>query len=225
MRPAPLRLFLPAALIAALIATLPGPAAAEPMGAVGQLVLGHALFAEGEASRDGLSLIAGARLAGGVKIGIVDREKETTGPATEDAAAAAAPRNAAQLMAIARTAVEADEALSFLLIATESLLEVLPRAEARASAAQIGPGQSQIWRLPADGGAALDVGVVDDGGSVLRLRVTAVPPPSDTAPAPDVLCSATALPLCRIVLPDSGFVDVTVQNAGTEAENYLLVSN
>lgn len=215
----PLRLFLPAALLA----SLPLAATAEPMGAVGQLVLGHALFAEGEATRDGLSQIAGARLAGGVKIGIVERAMQTEGPEAEDTAAAAAPRNAAQLMATARAAVEADETLSFLVISTESLLAALPMAEARASAAQIGPGQSQIWRLPADGGSGLDIGVVDDGGSALQLRVGAVP--AAEAAGPELLCRATALPLCRITLSDSGFVDVTVHNPGPEAENYLLVTN
>lgn len=208
-------------LTAALLATLPLAASADPMGAVGQLVLGHALFAEGEASRDGLALIAGARLAGGVKIGIVAREMQTEGPAAEAAAAAAAPRNAVQMMATARAAVEADETLSFLVISAESLLSVLPAAEARASAAQIGPGQSQIWRLPADGGAALDIGVVDDGGSGLQLQVAA----AQGDDAPQDLCRATALPLCRILLPESGFVDVTVRNPGAEPENYLLVTN
>lgn len=214
-----MRLFLPAALVAA----LPGPAAADPMGAVGQLVLGHALFAEGEAARDGLSQIAGARLAGGVKLTLVEREMRTEGPEAEDAAAAAAPRDAAQMMAAARTAVAADETLSFLVISAQSLLAVLPGAEARASAAQIAPGQSQIWRLPADGGAALDIGVVDDGGSALRLMARPLPATADDRPP--TLCQAEALPLCRITLPDSGFVEVTVQNPGPEAENYLLVSN
>ena len=199
-----------------LFAALGLPAAADPMGGVARVVLGHAIFAEGAAARDGLAQIAGARLAVGVTLQLTPRDAETEGKAPEGAGSAKAPRDALSLLTEAEAAVAADETLSFLLASTKSTADVLPKVTVKSTPAQIAPGQKQHFKLATDGGAALDLGLIGDGSGLLTLSVTA-----DKAE----LCRTTGLPLCLVTLPDSGFVTVTVENPGTEAENYLLITN
>lgn len=192
------------------------PALADPMGGVARVVLGHAIFAEGAATRDGLAQIAGARLAVGVALQLTERPPETEGKAPEGAGSAKAPLDALALLTAAEAAVAGDETLSFLLASTRATAAVLPQVTVKSTPAQIAPGQKQHFRIAADGGAALDLGLVGDGEGALTLIAR-----SDAAE----LCRTTGLPLCSVTLAASGHVTVTVENTGQTAENYLLITN
>ena len=148
------------------------PAAAEPgvpdaANPVRALVLGHALFHQGQATRDGLAQIAGARIVAGVVVQIVERDSKIEGKASKEAAAARAPLDGTQMMTEAAAAVQADETLAYLLTVSETTTAVLPKATVKATAAQLAAGQSQTFRLAADGGARLDLGVIGAGSGGL----------------------------------------------------------
>ena len=207
---------LPAVLCLAALPAAAEPALPDAASPVRALVLGHALFHQGQATRDGLAQIAGARIVAGVVVQIVERDSKIEGKASKEAAAARAPLDGTQMMTEAAAAVQADETLAYLLTVSETTTAVLPKATVKATAAQLAAGQSQTFRLAADGGARLDLGVIGAGPGGLALVARA---------GEAVLCQSAGLPLCEVVLPDSGFVDVTVRNAGAQTENYLFVSN
>lgn len=196
-------------LLLPLIAT---PTLAEPAGPVERLVLAQGLYEAGLAERDGLSQLAAARLAAGVTVQRVERKPEVSGKGQPGEAPA--PRDAAAMQAGARAAVAADETLDILMTTTEAAAKVLPKGVVKGSEATLAPGQSHGYSLPADGDVALDLGLVTDGAARLELEVT-----SDAA----VLCKAAAF--CRIALPESGFVTVTLRNMGETDARYLLISN
>lgn len=196
-------------LLLPLIAT---PALAEPAGPVERLVLAQGLYEVGLAERDGLAQLAAARLAAGITVQRVERAPEASGKGKPGDSPA--PRDAAAMRAGAEQAVAADETLDILLSATEGAAAVLPKGVAKGSEAALAPGQSHAYRLPADGGVALDLGVLTDGAARLELEVA-----TEAGPA----CKATTF--CRVVLPESGFVTVTLRNPGETDERYLLISN
>lgn len=188
------------------------PALAEPAGPVERLVLAQGLYEAGLAERDGLSQLAAARLAAGVTVQQVERAPEVTGKGKPGEAPA--PRDAAAMQAGARAAVEADETLDILMTTTEAAAKVLPKGVVKGSEATLAPGQSHAYTLPADGDVTLDLGLITDGDARLELEVT-----SDAG----ALCKAAAF--CRIRLAESGFVTLTLRNAGETDERYLLISN
>jgi len=201
-------------LIAALPTFLAAPAQAEPAtaGPVERLVLAHRLFATGQAERDGLSQIAAARIAASVALQTVERKPEVEGKGTPKAAAI--PPDAARMLEGAKAAVAADETLGIFLTSAMASAEVLPKGSVRSSAAALAPGQAHRYRLPADGGVKLDLGVVTDGLSQLEIEAAA---------GDAVLCRARGY--CGVTLVESGFVTVTLRNPGPEDENYLFLSN
>lgn len=188
------------------------PVLAEPAGPVERLVLAQGLYEAGLAERDGLSQLAAARLAAGVTVQQVERAPEVTGKGKPGEAPA--PRDAAAMQAGARAAVEADETLDILMTTTEAAAKVLPKGVVKGSEATLAPGQSHAYTLPADGDVTLDLGLITDGDARLELEVT-----SDAG----ALCKAAAF--CRIRLAESGFVTLTLRNAGETDERYLLISN
>lgn len=207
-----------------LLLTLPAtpPALAEAAGPVERLVLAQGLYEAGLAGRDGLSQLAAARLAAGVAVQRVERKPESTGPESTGPestgggkpGATPAPRDAAAMRTGARAAVAADETLDILMTTTEAAAAVLPKGVVKGSEATLAQGQSHGYRLPAEGDVALDLGVLSDGSARLELEVT-----TDTG----VLCKATAF--CRVRLPESGFVTITLRNAGETEARYLFISN
>ncbi len=207
-------------LITLLCLSLACPALAEdrpPPGAVDRLVSAQRLMAMGVATRDGLSQIAAARLVMGLETQRVERRPEPAGKAAPGPDTRPGPMEPGAMAEAARLAVEADESLSWLLQSSATGAEALPKAVLRLSDAVLDPGLSHGYRLPVDGGAALEIGLVGDGDGALSLTVA-----SEAGP----LCLAPEAPaVCRVTLPESGFVTVTVRNAGPGVDGYWLVTN
>ncbi len=200
-------------LSALMLATLPAFAAttahAEAPGAVERYLLADRLFAAGVDARDGLSQIAAARLSGAITLQMLDLKPEVSG---KGKAEVVAMPGAPEMLEAARRAVEADETLGILLASTEVTAEVLPKSSLRSLDAALAPGQSHLYRLPADGGAMVEIAALSDGAVQLEV-----------ATETGILCKSAQL--CRISLPESGFLSVTLSNPGTDAASYRLLTN
>lgn len=213
-----MRLTLPSFLVFALSAL---PAAAEPPRAVERMVQAHRLMLIGAAERDGLTQIAAARLAAGVVLQRVERAPEVAGKPAKADDLRPGPRETGALLEEARMAVEADETLGILLAGLDGTLSVLPQASVTASAAALAPGESHHYKLALEGGSLRGIGVLGDGDSALSLRISGA---NDDA----LMCQTAALDgllACEIALPESGFVQVHLENQGPGINNYMLLTD
>lgn len=191
---------------------LASAASAAPDGPVARAVMAQQLFDAGVTTRDGLTQIAAARLAAGITMQPIPREPKVEGKGkAEDAPL---PLDAAQMLAAARAAVAADETLGILMTSTEATAEVLPKDSLRMSEAALAPGQSHLYEMPAEGGVALDIGVLASPGARIALEV---------AQGEQILCRAERL--CSVTLPESAQVTVTLHNPGEGAAGYRLLTN
>lgn len=202
--------FLPLLLIAVQPFMAPLPAQADTPGPAEQMLLAARLFAAGAEARDGLTQIAAARLAGAITLQPLDLKPEVSGGKAK--AEPAALPDAAQMLEAARKAVEADETLGILLASTETTAEVLPKSSLRSLEAGLAPGQTHRYRLPADGGARVEIAVLSD-----------MPVQLEVATETGLLCKTTEL--CRISLPESGFLSISLTNPGEGAASYRLLTN
>lgn len=203
-----MRLKLPTCLLACLFA-LPAYAETLPQapGPVERLVLAYRLAAAGVDQRDGLAQITAARLAGATTLQVLEVKPEVEGKGKAEAVPLP---DAAALLAQAQKAVEADETLGILLAGSEASLAQLPKATLRAQAGALAPGQTHRYRLPVDGGAAVELGVI--ASSPLQLEV---------ATESGILCKGADL--CRVTLPESGYLAVTLSSAA--GASYQLLTN
>ena len=199
-----MRLRLPTCLLACLFAL---PAHAEAPGPVERLVLAYRLAASGVDQRDGLAQITGARLAGATTLQALDLKPEVEGKGKAEAAALP---DAAALLANAQKAVEADETLGILLAGSEASLKHLPKATLRLQSGALAPGQTHRYRLPVDGGAAVELGVIASAPVLLEVATEA-----------GILCKGADL--CRVTLPESGYLAVTLSSAA--GASYQLLTN
>jgi hypothetical protein len=181
-------------------------------GAVALYLQARALAEMGTRDRDPLLVLTAARILHGLRLTDTPRNPEPPAPpqpvTTPDASA---------LLDLARL-IDAGQAHADLidLIAREH--PPAPRA-LRATAAKIGPGQSQVWTLTFFGGTPAELAVLGQGALPLDTIVTDA---GDTQ-----ICvekgSATAA-LCGFVLRENGEVTVTVTNPGTQAATYLVLT-
>lgn len=206
-----MRLTLPACLFACLM-TLPAMAQTAPPapqapapGPVERLVLAHRLMAAGLDQRDGLAQIAGARLAGAITLQPLDLTPEVEGKGKPEAPPLP---DAAALQAAAQKAVETDETLGILLAGSDASLQHLPKAAVRVQAGVLAPGQTHRYRLPLEGGAQVELGLIANAPVLLEVANEA-----------GVLCKGADL--CRVNLLESGYLSVTILSA-TGASYQLL---
>ncbi|MBL8564059.1 MAG: hypothetical protein JNN06_17470 [Gemmobacter sp.] len=199
---------LPTCLLACLFA-LPAHAETPPQapGPVERLVLAYRLAAAGMDQRDGLAQITAARLAGATTLQALDLKPEVEGKGKAEATPLP---DAAALLAQAQKAVEADETLGILLAGSEASLAQLPKASLRGQAGALAPGQTHRYRLPVDGGAAVELGVIASGVVLLEVATES-----------GILCKGAEL--CRVTLPESGYLAVTLTSA--EGAGYQLLTN
>lgn len=207
---------LPACLLACLMA-LPAQAEtqaettaeapAQAPGPVERLVLAHRLMAAGVDQRDGLAQIAGARLAGATTLQALDLKPEVEGKGKAEAVALP---DAAALLVLAQKAVEADETLGILLAGSEASLKQLPKATVRLQAGALAAGQTHRYRLPVDGGAQVELGLI--ASAPVQLEV---------ATETGILCKGADL--CRASLPESGYLSITLSSAA--GASYQLLTN
>jgi len=183
------------------------PAHAQTPGPVERLVLAHRLAAAGADQRDGLAQIAGARLAGATMLQPLDLKPKVEGKGKTEAAPLP---DAATLLASAQTAVETDETLGILLAGSEASLAQLPKTTVRVQAGALAAGQAHRYQLPVDGGAAVELGVIGSAPVLLEVATEA-----------GILCKGADL--CRVSLPESGYLSVTLSSAA--GASYQLLTN
>lgn len=196
-------------------------AATGTKGGVAQLALAQDLYALGMAQQDALTVLTAAKLAAGVDLAEVEREKETKGDAaTEEADVADAPVDAAAMMAAARTLAGEDE----------TLVGLIEDAEAEGSRGRIGgasrtlsrlpAGQVDVWKVPFYGNSYAEVAVVGDGDANLDVLVT---DENGNTICYDVSWSDKVY--CDFVPAWNGYFFITVENAGRKRNSYYLLTN
>jgi hypothetical protein len=222
-------------LAVALTAALPAaPALAQeanlsvtPEGATGsaaQLVLAQRAYELALQQGEVLPLLSAIRLARGVTLRPATGWELTAGSealpdAQPDAGSSSDPASEAALE-IARNLAGEDPDLQDLVYDLDAQLDrgrTLTAVEARSG---LGPGQSDVWRLPlfgevsseialiGDGKGALALGVADDGGAAVCVH------PASPHPA-----------LCRLTPARNGFFTITVHNPGQTSASYRLIGN
>lgn len=183
------------------------PAQAEAPGPVERMVLAHRLAAAGADQRDGLSQLAGARLATGITLQRLDLKAEIEGKGKAE------PQplpDATALQAAAQKAVENDETLGILMAGSEASLAQLPKAAVRAQTGALAPGQTHRYRLPVDGSAQVELGLIASAPITLEV-----------ATETGILCKGADM--CRVSLPESGFLAVTLTSEA--GASYQLLTN
>lgn len=212
---------LPAAALAEEAAPNLDPLADTRPGVVAERVFAQQLYLHALARKDALTMLAAARLAGGVTLRKVKGQPEATGkalPAQPDAAPA--PPDAAAMLAAAQVLVEPEETLALLLEEGRAANALAPVGTARAIEATLSAGQSHSHTLPFDGAALAEVGLIEDGDARLALRVTDA--------AGTAICTPQTLgapSLCSFSPRESGYFTVTVTNPGPGLSTYWLLSN
>lgn len=176
-------------------------------GPVERLVLAYRLAAAGVDQRDGLAQITAARLVGATTLQALELKPEVGGKGKAEATPLP---DAVALLAQAQKAVEADETLSILLAGSEASLAQLPKASLRGQAGALAPGQTHRYRLPVDGGAAVELGVIASSPVLLEVATES-----------GVLCKGADL--CRVSLPESGYLAVTLSSE--TGASYQLLTN
>lgn len=221
-------------MILAAVAVLAQPALAEdpnlsarPQGGSGsaaQLYLAELAYAAALRQGEVLPLLAAIRLAREVTL------RPATGwekvPSGEDPADASVvpdivpdPASEAALI-IARNLAGEDPDLQDLVFDLDAQTPGGRTQTAVEARSELGPGQTDTWRLPLFGEVAAEIALIDDGGGPLAVAL------ADDAGA--VVCAhpASAGPaLCRLTPARNGFFTLTVQNAGETVVRYRLIGN
>lgn len=196
-------------------------AATGTKGGVAQMALAQDLYAMGMAQQDALTVLTAAKLAAGVDMAEVEREKETKGDAApEEADVADAPVDAATMLAAARTLAGEDE----------TLVGLIEDAEAEGSRGRIGGasrtlsrlpgGQVDVWKVPFYGNSYAEVAVVGDGDANLDVLVT---DENGNTICYDVSWSDKVY--CDFVPAWNGYFFITVENTGRKRNSYYLLTN
>lgn len=215
-----MRLLMPA-LIAALLAPLPGAAqdaatgAQRDPGAVAQFLFAQSLLDLGLARKDPAAVLAAARLAAGITPTDTDRIPDPAG----DAVPATHP-DADFMFTAARALAQEDDLLTDLAARTKAELPRLPTRSVIRSSRGIAAGAAQVYQLPFFADALAEVGLLGDGTANLDLTVATAdgtPVCLDTAPGDRALCSFTP--------PENAGFQITVTNRSETAASYSLLTN
>lgn len=193
-------------------------------GGPSRYVLARQTYQAAMASGDGLLLVAAIRLARSVTLRPpTSWVRSTAGEARADqpkGRGPAADPGGPEAVGIARSfAVEVPDLLDLVYDLDA------PAAQARATTASqaiadLGIGQTDVWRVPLFGEVPAELALIGDGDSPLSLTV------SDDAG--QVVCARPAAvepALCRFSPARNGFFTVEVRNAGTVQNSYRLVGN
>jgi hypothetical protein len=190
-------------------------------GGVAQLALAQDLYALGMASKDALTVLTAAKLAGAVEVKDVEQKKETkAGETAEEADVADAPVDAAAMMASAKE----------LAVGDETLIGLIADAEAEGARGRIGGasrtlsrlpgGHTDTWEVPFYGNSLAELAIVGDGDANLDVLVA---DENGNTICYDV--SYTDKVYCDFVPAWNGYFYVTVQNTGARRNSYYLLTN
>ncbi len=221
-----------AVFFAALLITAPALAegpnlSAAPIGTPGtaqRLILAQRSWSQALTTGDVLPMLVAIRLARSVTLRPAPAwSRTTTGNAVPDVPAGrtAAPDPAsAAALAIVRNLVGDDPDLQDLAYDLDAQLPRSRTETATEAKADLGPGQTDIWRLPLFGEVAAELAVIGDGDSPLSLTLqdelgnTVCTTPLSADPA-----------LCRLTPARNGFFTLSIQNQGTSVNSYRLIGN
>lgn len=202
-----------------------GPNAAETTegerGGVARFNLAQDLYAMGVNTKDALLVVTAAKLASGVQMTDVDREKETeAGKGDDEADVADVPADAAAMLATARDLAGDDEIMI-------SMIEDIEAEGARGriggasrTISRLPSGAVDVWKVPFYGGSYAEMGISGDGDAPLSVRVT-------DENGNRISCPSASWDkfYCDFVPKWNGYFYVTVTNNGRKRNSYYFLTN
>jgi hypothetical protein len=196
-------------------------AATGTKGGVATMALAQDLYTLGMSTKDALTVLTAAKLAGSVDVKEVEQKKETKGDALADQADGVdAPVDAATMMAAAKELAGEDEVIAGLI---EDAMAEGARGRvggASSTLSRLPAGQSDIWEIPFYGDSYAEVAVLGDGDANLDVLVT---DENGNTICYDVSWSDKIY--CDFVPSWNGYFYVTVQNNGGSRNSYYLMTN
>ncbi len=231
-RPPALGATLGAALLVTLLAAAPALAeapnlSANPGGTPGtaqRLILAQRSWQQALTTGDVLPMLVAIRLARGVTLSPAPAWARTTsGDPVPDApiGRTAAPDPASEAaLAIVRNLVGDDPALQDLAYDLDAQLPRDRTETATEAKADLGPGQTDSWRLPLFGEATAEVALIGDGDTPLSLSLQ--------DEAGNLVCATPVSPdpaLCQLTPARNAFFTATIHNSGTAVNSYRLIGN
>jgi hypothetical protein len=193
-------------------------------GAAGRLVLAQKTYLAAMRQGNAVLLVSSIRLARSVATrDPIGWTRTTEGEANPDQPTGrTVPANPAgpETLAIAQSLAGEDPSLQDLVFELDAQRPQPPRATANQANADLGGGQTDLWRIVLSGQVSAEIGLIGDGDSPLGLTVIdetgavvcALPPDSDPA-------------LCRFTPARNGFFQVLVHNPGEAWNSYHLLGN
>lgn len=193
-------------------------------GSAAQLVLAQRTYAAALVSGDVIALLAAIQLARAVTLRpATGWERTSNGEISADAPqgliVAPDPASMAALT-IAQNLAGDDPDLQDLVFALDAQMPGARTQTAVEVRADLGPDQTDEWRLPLFGEVAAEIGLIGDGDGPLQLTVM------DEGGATVCTRPAAAQPtLCQLNPARNGFFTVRVQNPGSTVQSYRLIGN
>ena len=193
-------------------ANLDPHAPAQP-GAVALYLQAMSLYGLGQQAKDPLIVLTAARLLRGLSL--------TDTARTPDPASPAIPLTAPNPRTMLNRASGLDAGQNYpdLIDSVATEIPTQPKA-LRATAASLAAGASQTWALSFFGGTYAELAILGTGTGNLDLLVS-----DDQGHAICVDKGSADTALCGFTLRDNGDVTVTVTNAGTDFDSYMLLTN
>lgn len=190
-------------------------------GAVATLALAYELFVLGRAHGDALTVLAGARLAASAEVAPGrDFRRSISGEGAAGAEPVDAPVDAAAMFDLALILAGQDEFLTDVILDAQSATGRGRIGGAFSQRVSLLAGRTDSWEIPFDGGATAELAVLGSGTSDLDIVVT-----DENG---NVICYEGGQGdrlYCDFVPAWDGFFVVAVENKGTAAAAYDLVTN
>jgi len=194
-----------------------GPA--QPGGGVAQFALAQDLYVMGMRLSDALMVLTAARIASGVVLTDVTRERQSEVAAVTPADVQAPP-DVARMLADARELAGEDELILSLIDDVEAEGGRGRIGGASREAAVVAAGASDVWKVPFYGEVPAEIGVSGTGTVPLSIVV-------EDENGNRIWCPAGTRTsfYCDFTPRWNGFFNVTVSNAGGADGAYMLLTN
>ncbi|MFN4170640.1 MAG: hypothetical protein ACK4GW_02680 [Pseudorhodobacter sp.] len=195
-----------------------GQAGAARAGGVAQFALAQDLYAMGTRLSDALLVLTAARIASGVVLTDVTRERQNVGAVP--AGDLPPPPDAARMLADARDLAGEDELILSLIDDVEAEGARGRIGGASREAAVLAAGATDVWKVPFYGEAPAEIGVSGNGSAPLSIVV-------EDENGNRLWCPAGTRTsfYCDFTPRWNGFFMVTVSNAGAADSAYVLLTN
>ena len=199
-------------------------------GAASRLAMAHQLYTIGMANKDPLTVLAAARLTASVSAipgpALKKETRTADGGVAGDVAdgatgdAPAHPFDATPMLAAAKTLAAEDDTLLSLIESAEAERPQIQTTPAIRHPSRLSSGMTDVWQVPFFGNSYAELAVIGDGTSNLDVTVT--------DEGGNILCldlSWSDKAICDFVPAWNGYFYITVQNTGTTANSYELLTN